>query len=143
MRKYFVLLVLGMLTAMPAKAQMADALGALAIGGAMGVNDAQMLSQGQGALSNMRFQNDLTRFITDVQLNGQDMQLDRSVVSFNGFQGIDWNISSRGYETVLEFYHLNARLCMVCRNNATAVNRVEINGGGTCKGEDNTVKMYF
>ncbi len=69
MRKYFILLFLGMFTAMPAKAQMADALGALAIGGAMGVNDAQMISKGQGALNNLRFQDDLIRLITDIQMN--------------------------------------------------------------------------
>ena len=145
MRKYFVLLVLGMFTSMPAKAQMADALGTLAIGGAMGVNDAQMIAKGQGTLNNLRFQDDLIRLITDIQmnLNGQNMPIDKSTISFNGFQGIDWNISSQGYETVLEFHHLNVRLCLVCRNNEASVNRVEINGDGTCKAEDNTVKMYF
>ncbi len=142
--KKIVLTILSIfLTVNVASAQMADALGTLAIGGAMGVNDAQMIAKGQGALNNLRFQDDLIRLITDIQMNGQNMQIDRSVVSFNGFQGIDWNISSQGYETVLEFNHLNARLCQVCRNNEAAVNRVEINGGGTCEAEGNTVKMYF
>ena len=144
-RKYFILLVLGMFTAVPAKAQMADALGTLAIGGAMGVNDAKMIAKGQGSLNDLRFQDDLVRLITDVQMNlsGQNMPIDKSMISFNGFQGIDWNISSQGHETVLEFNHLNARLCLVCKNNEASVNRVKINGGGTCEAEGNTVKMYF
>lgn len=138
MKKYLSLIALGFFFTAPVKAQMADVLGTLAIGGTVGVGDMQMVAKGQGALNNLRFQDDLMRFVTDVQLYGADQS-----TSFDGFKGLDWNISNEGYEKKLEFNHLNAALCVVCRNNSSSVNRVEINSGGTCQASDNHVEIYF
>ena len=138
MKKIFCFAILSIFLSFSAQAQMTDALGALAIGGAMGMGDMQMISKGQGAMNNLRFQEDLTRLMTDAQLYGAGQ-----ITSFDGFRGLDWKILSEGSETVLEFNHLNAALCLICKQNEPAVNRIEINGGSVCGAEDNHVKIYF
>ena len=138
MKKIFCFVILSIFLSFSVRAQMTDALGALAIGGAMGMGDIQMISKGQGAMNNLRFQEDLTRLMTDAQLYGAGQN-----TSFDGFRGLDWKISSEGYETVLEFNHLNAALVLIGKQNEAAVNRIEINGGSVCGAEDNHVKIYF
>lgn len=145
MKKYLMSLLVILSFVCSAKAQMADTLGALAIGGAIGAHDAQMMARGQGALNTLRFQDDLTQLIMNMQMYGADMSapIDKNMIQFKGFNGVDWDISRFGSETVIEFRNLNAPLCFVCRNNAGSVNRVEINDGGSCAGNNNHVKMFF
>ena len=128
-----------------ASAQMGDMLGTLAIDGQLSAGGYQAAGQGRAALNRMQFQSDLSSLIAEVQMTfmGNYQGLSKNALSFNGFQGMDWNIGSEnGSEFYVEFSGLDGATCFLTKGNGWNARRVEIDNDN-CAAVGNHVKMFF
>lgn len=144
MKKYLVVLLMIMLS-FEAEAQMTDALGALAIDGALTSSGAAGLGQMQRALSNVQIQQGLGELNAEIQTKffGNYSGLNKSALDFGGFGGIDWNVgTSSDSEYYVELSGLDSALCYYVKLNGNA-KRAEINGGQDCHGANNTVRLFY
>jgi hypothetical protein len=134
------------LAALPAKAQMAETIGALAVQGEMtgaGFNNVNTM---QSAMQRMNFQQDLGSLLAEVQISymGNYGGLSKNNLSFGGFRGMEWNIVPvSNSEFYVEFFNLDAATCLICKSPNLNAKRVDINDGGDCDGAANHVKLYF
>ena len=145
MKKY--LYCLAMLCSInTAQAQMNEMLGVLGVSGAMSSAANNSVGQMQGALGRMQLQQGISLLVNEIQSNfiQNYMDIDTSLLSFQGFKGIQWDvIPVSSSEFYLELKNLDGASCFIVKNNPWGANRVEINDGQECQSSNNNVKLYF
>ncbi len=141
MKKYAVALYICFIC-FSAKAQMADVLGAMEIQGILTNEANRQIANGNKAMNQLQFQQDLSSLIMEIQMNfyGNYNALNKNMLSFNGFRGLEWNIYPYQNGFVIEFTKLDSANCLFCKNTSLGAQKVEIDGDCNSGG---SVKLYF
>lgn len=126
--------------------QMADTLGAMAIQGTMSVGGYQAVNQGQQAFNRMKFQQDLSTLVAEMQMMfmGNYSGINKSIISSPLFRGLEWDLGSDNANSFyVELKNLDGATCFTCKSPQWQATKVVINNNSDCQSSGNTVKMYF
>lgn len=126
--------------------QMTDTLGAMAIQGTMSVGGYQAVNRGQQAFNRMKFQQDLSTLVAEMQMMfmGNYSGIDKSVVSSPLFRGLEWDLGSDdGNSFYVELKNLDGATCFTCKSPQWQATKIVVNHNSDCQSSGNTVKMYF
>lgn len=130
-----------------ASAQMSDTLGSLMIDGELSTEGYQSIAKGQNAMQRVRFQQDLTRLVAEIQTTyfGNYAQLSKEGVIFDGFKGVTWDVApSNDGGFYVELNNMDYATCFTSKGNGIGARRVELNNGGDCQsGATNQIKLFF
>ena len=129
-----------------AKAQMNETLGVLEIDGALSSGAYGNVMQMNGAMNNVRLQQDMAELVTEVQtrfMSGYN-GLDKSLVNFDGLRNYDWDIGSdNGNEFYVQLKNIDSATCFLCQHNMGAKQVTINNGQNDCTQKINEIKLYF
>lgn len=142
----FLIAIYLLMTPQISKAQMTDTLGAMAIQGTMSVGGYQAVNRGQQAFNRMRFQQDLSTLVAEMQMMfmGNYSGINKSVISSPIFQGLDWDLGSdNGNSFYVELKNLDGATCFICKSPQWQASQIVVNNNSDCQSSGNTVKMYF
>ncbi len=129
-----------------ANAQMAETMGVLAIDGALSTGGYQAVGQGMNALNKMRVQQDLAQLAMDIQTTyfGNYRNLSKAGLNFGSLPDSDWDVGAEGGGFYIMLKNLDSATCYSAKlGKWGGAKRIDVNNGGDCNGNANTVKLIF